>query len=408
MPLVLAASCLAETWVIARKDGSSIQCSEPFVIIDDTYVCRGPDGKDQSVPGSDVDKEKTAGTNRPLIQQAAPPPPESPPLDPAAAYRDLLHLRRMLRTRQVLELTRVLESRQAALEQDFRQEAASVDAYAALASEFHLSESQFNDWVRLAPGSWVPYLVRGAYYDWQGWRARGGDWARDTSPEQFENMERFFRAATQDLKAALAINPKLVIAYCVLIKMTKAENGNEARARHYLDQALAICPACFEIRWIYQFGLRPRWGGSYPQMRAAADEARQSVQLNPLLSALAGAPDWDAGIEAREAEQYGEAVQFYTRAISYGDYWNYYEARGLALRHLRRYDEALLDLDRAIALRPTVGVPYIERAVCRAYLRDFKGAWRDLDTARVLATSDDRLASTEQWLTGWAPRSTVQ
>jgi tetratricopeptide (TPR) repeat protein len=394
--------------VIARKDGSNIECSEPFVIINDSYVCRGPDGKDRSVPASDVDKEKTAAANRALTEAAAPPAPLTPALDPGDTYSDLLRLRRMLRTHQVLELTRVLESRQAALEKDFRQEAASVDTYGALASEFNYSEAQFNDWVRQAPGSWVPYLVRGAYYDRRGWRARGGEWARETTGGQFENMERFFRKAMSDLKAALAINPRLVVAYYNLIKMTKAENGEEDRAREYLDGALAICPACLEVRWIYIFGLRPRWGGSYPEMRAAADEALQSLHLNPLLSSLQGAPDWDAGIDAREGEQYGEAVQFYTKAISYGDYWNYYEARGLALRYQRRYNEALADLERAIALRPGVGVSYLERAVCRGYLGDLKGAWRDIDTARVLSTSDGRLASTEKWLAGWAPRGSVR
>ena len=42
--------------------------------------------------------------------------------------------------------------------------------------------------------------------------------------------------------------------------------------RRLLDQALAVCPDCYQVRVVYMFGIRPRWGGSHEMMEAFAAE----------------------------------------------------------------------------------------------------------------------------------------
>jgi thioredoxin 1 len=69
--VILIAACLASAsalgaaaWKLVLKDGSTIECDGPPVVVNGSYLFRGVDGKDGSVPSERIDVEGTALANR--------------------------------------------------------------------------------------------------------------------------------------------------------------------------------------------------------------------------------------------------------------------------------------------------------------------------------------------------------
>jgi tetratricopeptide (TPR) repeat protein len=68
--------------------------------------------------------------------------------------------------------------------------------------------------------------------------------------------------------------------------------------------------------------------------------------------ALLGFVDWEQGRRLMSDERYDAAIDRLTRALSHGEYWQFYEARARAQRHAGHDDLALRDYEQAIRLRP--------------------------------------------------------
>jgi thioredoxin len=63
--LVLAACALAAaSWKLVLKDGRTLVCDAPPIVIDGSYLFREIDGKDGELPASEIDIEKTALANK--------------------------------------------------------------------------------------------------------------------------------------------------------------------------------------------------------------------------------------------------------------------------------------------------------------------------------------------------------
>jgi tetratricopeptide (TPR) repeat protein len=379
------------------------------VVVDGSYLCNDSNGKSISLLANEVDAGKTTTANRALSERprastlAPPPPPPQPSITQEAAYAEALRLQQLLEARNFRELTELLTARQAAFERDPRLEGSLLDLFALFASKRPGFGPALDDWVRQAPNSWTSLAARGVYLAWRGWTARGTAFAGRTSSQQFATMGTLFNQANRDLTSALAAKPNIV-AYYELIRMAKADGELGIPVNEYLNRALELCPSCFELRRQYMVGLEPRWGGSYEEMEQFAKESQRMAGTNPQLRLLLGMPYADQGQSACAAGSYDEAVERQNLALSYGEYWNFFFGRAKALRCSHRYQEALLDLDRAIALRPSKADLYIERAICHALLRDSAAAWRDLDVARVFPGEEGVREHTERWLRGLSPQ----
>ena len=83
------------------------------------------------------------------------------------------------------------------------------------------------------------------------------------------------------------------------------------------------------------------------------------------------------------------AVEDFGRAIEVNPRAEYYLNRGLALHHLGRFADAIVDCDRAIAIAPTQAVAYMNRGLVHQALGNRDAALADLDQAIAL---DPRLA----------------
>ncbi len=63
--LALASGAVAAApWRLVLKDGRTLVCDAPPIVIDGSYLFREMDGKDGSVPAGEIDLDKTAAANK--------------------------------------------------------------------------------------------------------------------------------------------------------------------------------------------------------------------------------------------------------------------------------------------------------------------------------------------------------
>ena len=64
--LIALASCTlaAAPWKLVLKDGRTLICDAPPIVIDGSYLFRDVDGKDGNLPASEIDLDKTALANK--------------------------------------------------------------------------------------------------------------------------------------------------------------------------------------------------------------------------------------------------------------------------------------------------------------------------------------------------------
>jgi tetratricopeptide (TPR) repeat protein len=285
-------------------------------------------------------------------------------------------LRGLLQRRKFKELNSQVERLQAEFEADPRREDWPNDAAEALGT----AESQLlpllDAWVAASPDSFAPFLARGTHWVRAAYARRGSKWAGETPSEDFASMEEALPKAAADLERALLIRPKLIAAMREHLNLNLLSAGGHRKNSEVIARALDICPSCFQIRVTYLHTLKPRWGGSYDQMRRFIQE--RSDDRNPRLRLLPGYIDLDQAQDLRADKKYEAALVKADGACTLGEHWEFLVSRARARVELNDLAAALSDLDRALVLRP--GHPDIlaERAYAYTHARRWEEAGLDL------------------------------
>jgi TolB-like protein/Tfp pilus assembly protein PilF len=191
-------------------------------------------------------------------------------------------------------------------------------------------------------------------------RARGLVYAFGTYAKQREENQA---KAKPLLEAAIARDPKFVLAYCLLAEVEYGgsypswgvEKGSPeaiARARNLLNKALSLAPESGEVH--LQLGsfynvASGDWKRAKEEFTAALQKLPNSVQSHAALAAL-----------DREQSNWREALQHARRAVEL-DPRDPAPAADLAdmYRALRRYDEAAKELDRMIPILPPASTSWL-------------------------------------------------
>lgn len=205
---------------------------------------------------------------------------------------------------------------------------------------------------------------------------RGSDWALSTPGADFTAMRDAVTRGLADVERALAIRPKVVAARRTQIILQELDGNPREAQRAVIDQALAACPSCFQVRVTYVFSLTPRWGGSHAAMdafaRTAVDPSRPRLRL------LAGYADLDRARTLRGQRTLRGAREAVERAMGLGEHWEFLlERAGIDMAD-GKIEEALGALDRAAALRPGHPNVLADRARARAKAKRWEDAASDL------------------------------
>lgn len=298
---------------------------------------------------------------------------------------DKLVLLALLKARRFADLDRCFEDYQTAFELDAHNEYWPSDALEAFRTGDAAIGMLVGDWADESPKPWAAYAARGAHRHALAWLLRGTGYADSVSDEVFAEFHRHERAAADDLKKAIARRPRFVAAHYVLIQILR---GSPA-ARQVLDQALRACPGCFQPRAAYLDALTPKWGGSYEKMEAFVRESLAS-NPSPRLKLLRGFVLTERAQEAMRASRPGEAMAYENEALAIGEHGAFLATRAMIASNLGSPAAALVDLDRALELRPQTSGFADRRAQLRANLGQVELAVQDFDLVHRLDPAHPR------------------
>jgi tetratricopeptide (TPR) repeat protein len=303
----------------------------------------------------------------------------------------------LLKNRLYAPLTNKVESYEKAFELDPTEE----DNVMKVWNSFDVGNKEWepflNEWVNRFPNSYAPYVARAFYYIRVGWDIRGSRWASETSSQQFSSLEKYLRLASDDLAQALKINSHLVVCFEKIITIAMHFSDADMK-RKALDEALKICPGCLSVRVAYMWSIFPRWGGSYEEMEAFADEAKQYVQYNSQLRLLKGYIPFDKGSLYALQGDYEQAIKLYDQALSFGERARFYEYRGNAYYHTDDYKRALADYERALEIAPTdIDILLSKASVLRALQRP-ADAEQVVQLAEQLSPTDPRVLKRKSFI----------
>ncbi len=300
-------------------------------------------------------------------------------------YVDQAGLRSLLYFKKYALLEAAFEDFQHRVETRLEDEELIYQAAASFESSEDELREQLDGWVAASPASFAPYLARANHFSSAGWDSRGTGWAAETSRESFARMTELHTRAKADADKALELRPKLQPAFRIRVKLAKG-GSNLGDAKLFLDRATKDCPACFRVRYVYAFGLAPRWGGSYPAMDAFAKTA--PVDKNPRLAILAGLADFDRSTAPHNAKKYDEALASIDAATKHYDAAAFSNARAETLAAKEDFTGALTAIDHAIDLAPSEPEFHIRRGTILSGLKRWKEAGEELLTGlRVDRTS---------------------
>ena len=298
-----------------------------------------------------------------------------------------LAVRGIFLNKEYEKLNATLSDYQKAYENDVRNEDNLIAAYEAFSTTEDYYEALLNEWVKIYPSAYQPYLARGFYFMKLGWKSRGGKFAKDTTEEQLEGMRKYFSKASQDIESALKIKQDHVIPYYLLINIYKTRGIDSLDV--IIEKALEQCPGSFRIRSAYLVSITPRWGGTYEKMDLFAKNSQKYSIINPKVKVLNGYVFFDQGSMEVQAKNYGVALDLLNKALSFGDLAMFYDSRAEIYRRLGKTDEALKDTNASIELISQNAKSFYRRSRIHAKKDMFREALKDIEIAAQLDPNDE-------------------
>lgn len=311
------------------------------------------------------------------------------------AYIDRPALRSLLVQRRYDKLREAFEKAHDRADADIANEDLAYDAAKAFASPEAAMGIELDLWVAKDPTSFAPYLARAYHRASVGWAKRGAKFARDTEAAELQGMQEAHAKAIEDAEKALSLRKNLPAAYEVLLMIGRTGANRAATATAY-ERAKKDNPLSYWAARSRLYQLEPKWGGSYPEMLRSL--AGLPYAKNPRLHALEGIVDLTRADEVKGPDRLAlldkaAAKGLVEALVDRADY----------LQRESQYDKALVDLDVALAKRPT----HVQALAIRARIFAKQGRWSEAGDDMLLAariTPDDTFVV---WSAAWITESLV-
>jgi hypothetical protein len=119
---------------------------------------------------------------------------------------------------------------------------------------------------------WLKDYVKGVRDVNAAWAARGSDVAQNVSQQGWDGFRQNLALAREHLVSAWNENPHDPAAATEMIKVVMGENEEKEKMRIWFDRAVAADFDYLAAYHQFEWGLRPRWLGSYEEMNAFGEE----------------------------------------------------------------------------------------------------------------------------------------
>ena len=304
---------------------------------------------------------------------------------PAAS--NTLRVRKLFENESFGELNGVLADSLQAVKKDIANESQLREAYQVFQQDVPAWEALFDRWISRYPQQYQGYLARATYLVNRGWEARGGAYIDETPQENIDRMVAFMDRAQSDLSRALRLEDGALWAYCLRINIAKS-GGHYPDALRTLEQATKRYPATYLARKYYIETLDPKWGGSPLSMISFANSAQHHEGTNPRLRRLVSYAYYEAGRMAYINKEYSKASEFLSVAIDKGGRPRSYFVRGKSYVRQGDHEKALSDFNAAIGQDKEDGDYYYWRAKSFAAVKRYDESLMDIQRAYALKPDD--------------------
>jgi hypothetical protein len=161
-----------------------------------------------------------------------------------------------------------------------------------------------NRWLKAAPDDPYAHLLRARYLIDQAWETRGPLFASEVPDDQMQRAQALASEANLLAKRAADLEPRLLLAYNVLISSAAFIGGRQQRTTALLE-GLHHSPQSYYLRASALHFLQPKWGGSPEQMDHLVEQAQKHLKENPRLILLRVERASFDGDEYSARKQYG-------------------------------------------------------------------------------------------------------
>jgi tetratricopeptide (TPR) repeat protein len=319
-------------------------------------------------------------------------PPAIPPVQtakPELSAAEMQEIIDLFEDRQFARLNSILTQIQTEFAADPTYEWKIVQSFNLFSDPYLSYRPLFDAWVEQYPQHFAPYLARGRFFSSVGWDMRGGKYASETSDQQFESMGSYFDLALVDLKTAIQFEPNLLPAYITQINIYKAQ-GPQAEQERATHKAQELFPWSYQLYKKILDANLPRWGGSYRLMNAYAHQANAYVDQNHQMPFLYGKVYVDQAWYAKREKHYQQAIELYTKALTYGEYIALYESRGHTFYKMNDPERALADYARALEIMPDYSGVLRKRATLYFNRGEYNKALADIQLAQTSLTERNK------------------
>ncbi len=316
---------------------------------------------------------------------------------PGLSVSQVLAVRELLVQREFQQLNLLLAQYQDDYLDNSALEYRLVDAYRS----FQLSDSEyeqlFDDWMLETPDAYQPYLAAAQYYYRRGWSVRGGGFINKVAKADRKVFKARLRQSTELIRKSLAIDSNVMPAYLLLIDIEKS-TGENRKTTPTASTAFKLYPDSIELRIAELKKYEPRWGGSLRKMQLFVFEAKRSQLGTSKVGILQGMIHSEISRLSYGESEYQESHESANKAVLSGEYDTFLFRRAKASRELGDYQSALIDVNKAIALRPASYENYLLRANIHVMMENAAIAAADYTLAKQLwPAAADKVNHSVEW-----------
>ncbi|MDH5572423.1 MAG: DUF4034 domain-containing protein [Gammaproteobacteria bacterium] len=241
-------------------------------------------------------------------------------------------------------------------------------------------EPKLRSWIDAMPDSYVPYLLYGIHNSALGWESRGTEFIDKTTNKQVDKMTYHHNVAKKYLKKSLRLEKSQVHANSYLMYLAMA-NNSRTEINLYFDKALKINPNSFVAHSFYSFSLLPRWGGSLEELAGFVEYIKTISSNNPELKPFEGRLLIEVGDQYFLNGQVDKAMEYYTKAEAFGDYWYLYYQMGMAYKKTKQYMKSIEYFNKSLDKLPTYEDVYFRKANAEMMSNLFRDAIESIGIA---------------------------
>lgn len=234
----------------------------------------------------------------------------------AQKFFDSAHMAQQLEARQYGEIEQEISSMVDDYIEGNKTEAEFFSVFDLFDDYSQNVESLTKEWINHSPGNPYAITAMGLMLSEKAWLIQAGRPLRQLEDNEREEFYQFLSEGNQYLEKAFQLNPQMLPAY--ERRISNSSIGSMEITKKFLDEALRTHPRSYFVRSTYLHLLKPRWGGSYVDMKKFINETLLEFPNEPFIQFLQNRIPLDKALTHLGNEEMKAGHELLIQALRYG------------------------------------------------------------------------------------------